>query len=70
MIHFIYIHLLKEHIRPSHCDAATVMTKYNLKLVNILNDCKFSMKKACLTDVQASDMFKNNFYPEASTCAS
>ncbi len=51
-------------------DAANVMAQYKLKLVDVLNDCKNSTQKACLTHTQATDIFTNNIYPEASQCAS
>jgi GH24 family phage-related lysozyme (muramidase) len=50
-------------------DAAAVMAKYNLKLADVLNDCKESKQKACLTNAQATDIFNNNIYPAASQCA-
>ena len=51
-------------------DAATVLSKYGLKLANVLNDCQQSTKRACLTMTQATDIFRNQIYPEASECAS
>ncbi|CAF1475777.1 unnamed protein product [Adineta ricciae] len=51
-------------------DAATVLAKYRLKLADVINDCKKSTKKACLTESQATDIFNNYIYPEASNCAS
>ena len=51
-------------------DADTVMAQYKLKLADVLNDCKQSTKKACLTSAQATEIFNNETYPEAESCAS
>jgi GH24 family phage-related lysozyme (muramidase) len=51
-------------------DAADVLAKYKLKLADVLNDCKDSTQKACLTYTQATDIFDNYIYPEASQCVS
>ncbi|CAF4579446.1 unnamed protein product, partial [Rotaria magnacalcarata] len=32
-------------------------------------DCMSSTRKSCITDYQATDIFKNYAYPEASACA-
>jgi GH24 family phage-related lysozyme (muramidase) len=50
-------------------DATSVMAKYKLKLADVLKDCKDSTQKACLTTAQATDIYNNNIYPEASLCA-
>lgn len=49
-------------------DAGTILSKYNLKLSNVLNDCKKNTKNSCLTDNQAIDIFNRINYPEASSC--
>lgn len=51
-------------------DAAKVLSSYNLNLKDVLNDCKHSTRKACLTYAQAADMFNKILYPPASVCAS
>ena len=51
-------------------DATAVMVRNNLKLRDVLNDCKLATSKACLTTSQAIDIFEKNNYPEASACAS
>ena len=51
-------------------DAARVLAQYKLKLDNVLNDCYYSTRKACLTNAQATGMFNSITYPEASACAS
>ncbi|CAF0973019.1 unnamed protein product [Adineta steineri] len=51
-------------------DAARVMIKYKLKLNDVLKDCQKSTKNACLTTAQATDIFNNINYPEATKCVS
>ncbi|CAF1168525.1 unnamed protein product [Adineta steineri] len=51
-------------------DATSVMAKYKLKLTDVLADCQKSTKNACLTTAQATDIFNNGNYPEASSCVS
>ncbi|CAF1042189.1 unnamed protein product [Rotaria magnacalcarata] len=50
-------------------DAEQVLRSYGVKKENVLNDCMSSTRKSCITDYQATDIFKNYAYPEASACA-
>ncbi|CAF2594435.1 unnamed protein product [Rotaria sp. Silwood2] len=49
-------------------DANTVLSKYNLKLSNVLHDCQRNTSKNCLTDSQVDEIFYNISYPEAASC--
>jgi len=49
-------------------DASQAMSKYNLKLADVLDDCEKKTTKNCLTEAQAEEMFNSKNYPEAEKC--
>ena len=49
-------------------DASNVLSKYKLKLSDVLNDCLYKTKKSCLTYQQVTDIFNTISYPEAASC--
>lgn len=50
-------------------NSAQVLSKYNLTLADVLQDCTDKTTKHCLTPAQAEDIFKTVSYPEAEQCA-
>ncbi|CAF1454813.1 unnamed protein product [Didymodactylos carnosus] len=49
-------------------DASSTLSQYGLTLANVLNDCKKSTSKSCLTQAQIEAIFNSKSYPEATTC--
>jgi GH24 family phage-related lysozyme (muramidase) len=50
-------------------DAASILEEYNLRLIDVLNDCKRSTRKACLTDWMGALIFNVIYSKEAYMCA-
>jgi GH24 family phage-related lysozyme (muramidase) len=50
-------------------NAIALMSKYNLVLSNVLEDCQKNTNKSCLTSSQADEIFNKISYPEAASCA-